>query len=111
MPDRLVSVTVAICRPCIAGEGDECHTPGCTYWMQDPPSEAVSQRLRDMLAVADHEPPDEDDAKPLAPLARDQRLRRLEQQIAWLQGHADGHTHPGMWGGGAAKTEKLVRRS
>lgn len=30
-----------VCQPCIDGEGSECHTPGCAFWMHDvPPSGA-----------------------------------------------------------------------
>lgn len=30
-----------ICRPCIAGEGPECHTPGCGLFMRDVPEEGL----------------------------------------------------------------------
>jgi hypothetical protein len=30
---EVVHIAIDICRPCLAGEGEECHTPGCALWM------------------------------------------------------------------------------
>lgn len=30
-------VQLQLCDPCIDGEGDECHTPGCSLWLNRPP--------------------------------------------------------------------------
>lgn len=30
-------VTLDICEPCIEGAGEECHTPGCAFWMMRAP--------------------------------------------------------------------------
>jgi hypothetical protein len=35
--DELRTVTVTICERCIAGEGGECHTPGCLLYMNRAP--------------------------------------------------------------------------
>lgn len=29
----LKRVELTICQPCLDGDGDECHTPGCALWM------------------------------------------------------------------------------
>lgn len=38
-------VAAYICSACLDGEGDECHTPGCAFWMQAPPSRDFTVRL------------------------------------------------------------------
>jgi len=30
-----------VCARCEAGEGGECHTPGCSFWMHDGPTEPL----------------------------------------------------------------------
>lgn len=40
-PDEQLS-TVQLCRRCMAGEGGECHTPGCSLWMNRAPDIPVS---------------------------------------------------------------------
>ena len=32
------TVTLSICELCLAGDGGECHVPGCAFWMNDAPS-------------------------------------------------------------------------
>lgn len=31
--DDVLRVAISICRPCLAGVGEECHTPGCALYM------------------------------------------------------------------------------
>jgi hypothetical protein len=33
----LVRVTLVLCTGCLAGKGGECHTPGCSLWMNRGP--------------------------------------------------------------------------
>jgi hypothetical protein len=33
----LHTVTLALCSLCLLGEGGECHTPGCSLWMNRAP--------------------------------------------------------------------------
>lgn len=35
-----------VCEACLNGEGQECHTPGCVFWMCDPPDEQQGECLR-----------------------------------------------------------------
>lgn len=30
---RLRTVQLQVCEACIERRGDECHTPGCTFWL------------------------------------------------------------------------------
>jgi hypothetical protein len=32
-PVRLRLIAINICQPCLDGEGQECHTPGCALWL------------------------------------------------------------------------------
>jgi hypothetical protein len=34
---QVYEIELRICDGCIRGEGSECHTPGCAYWMADTP--------------------------------------------------------------------------
>jgi myo-inositol-1-phosphate synthase len=33
---------VPVCAACESGIGGECHTPGCSFWMRDAPSESLA---------------------------------------------------------------------
>jgi hypothetical protein len=33
MPTKLKTIEITICEPCLNGEGEECHTPGCALWL------------------------------------------------------------------------------
>jgi hypothetical protein len=38
LPDNaLYRVTMLVCALCIQGLGDECHEPGCAFWLSHPP--------------------------------------------------------------------------
>jgi hypothetical protein len=50
IPVRLVQLLM--CDPCIDGEGDECHTPGCALWIHDVPKPS----LRAMVTIIDAAP-------------------------------------------------------
>jgi hypothetical protein len=32
-PIRLKLIAITICEPCLKGDGEECHTPGCALWL------------------------------------------------------------------------------
>lgn len=32
---------IPVCEACESGEGGECHTPGCSFWMRDGPKEPL----------------------------------------------------------------------
>lgn len=40
-----------VCDPCLVGEGSECHTPGCMFWMHDVPTEDTAHALRSAAEV------------------------------------------------------------
>lgn len=33
---------VPVCEPCIAGEGSECHSPGCAFFLRDVPADGCN---------------------------------------------------------------------
>lgn len=33
----LATVTLQVCQLCLLGQGGECHTPGCAFWMSAAP--------------------------------------------------------------------------
>lgn len=41
IPVRLVQLY--LCDPCLDGEGEECHTPGCSLWMHPAPGHPVRE--------------------------------------------------------------------
>jgi hypothetical protein len=54
-------VTLDICELCLAGDGGECHVPGCAFWMR--PAPGMPLRGTDgHLLVAVLRELDEDDA-------------------------------------------------
>jgi hypothetical protein len=46
-------VLVPICDPCIRGEGKECHTPDCGFWMCAVPPDGANDVLLVDLAAHD----------------------------------------------------------
>ena len=34
---RLYRVTLPVCNLCLQGIGQQCHVPGCAFWMSHPP--------------------------------------------------------------------------
>lgn len=44
---RLYRVTLPICNLCVRGIGEECHVPGCAFWMSRPPhlDETLIERM------------------------------------------------------------------
>lgn len=30
---KLKTIEIMICEACLAGKGEECHTPGCALWL------------------------------------------------------------------------------
>lgn len=41
-------VQVPLCDPCIDGQGQECHTPGCAFFLFAPPERSI----RDFTTIA-----------------------------------------------------------
>jgi hypothetical protein len=41
-----------VCDLCLAGEGGECHVPGCAFWCHDAPTGDVLTVLRNQTAYA-----------------------------------------------------------
>lgn len=39
-------VDIRVCDPCLDGIPDECHTPGCAFFIGEAPSAEVGDRLR-----------------------------------------------------------------
>lgn len=39
-------IVVDVCMLCLAGEGGECHMPGCIFWMDDAPDGRTLELLR-----------------------------------------------------------------
>lgn len=49
---RVRRFTLAVCEACIGGEGATCCTPGCAFWMDQPPDETTRAVLGAALADA-----------------------------------------------------------
>jgi hypothetical protein len=45
-------VQLQLCDPCIDGEGDECHTPGCSLWLNRPPDIGLRDNPSVTIAAA-----------------------------------------------------------
>jgi len=54
IPVRLVQLW--LCDPCIDGNGQECHTPGCSLWLNRPPSRAIRDGVGVTILAAAPEP-------------------------------------------------------
>lgn len=35
-------VTLLVCELCLAGDGGECHVPGCAFWMRRAPDKPLA---------------------------------------------------------------------
>jgi hypothetical protein len=46
MTVRLSHIEIEVCARCLFGLGDECHVPGCIFWMRAVPSQEVASALR-----------------------------------------------------------------
>jgi hypothetical protein len=70
---EVVRVAMSICRPCLDGVGQECHTPGCALWMHkvDLP---IGPEFYELLP-----------ARP-SPTDDDRERQRLSARIAELEG-------------------------
>ncbi len=55
----LKEVVITICQPCLSGEGEECHTPGCALFLH-----SVDLPFNDDLYTVLREYPDESDNLP-----------------------------------------------
>jgi hypothetical protein len=55
----LRTVTLTLCVPCLAGEGGECHSPGCALWMSTAPDVPITQHLAETEAETAHRDWDE----------------------------------------------------
>ena len=54
---KLKLITTMICDACLAGEGEECHTPGCILWLHRVDL-AFDPHLYDVIKEFDvYEPP------------------------------------------------------
>jgi hypothetical protein len=51
----LARVTLVLCIDCLAGMGGECHTPGCTLWMQPGPTFPIEQRCTTFAPLSDED--------------------------------------------------------
>ena len=59
MSDRLHVVTLHLCEACIYGQGGECHTPGCAFWMSSAPDLSIREALEQVrdapIGTREHE--------------------------------------------------------
>lgn len=54
IPVRLVQLW--LCDPCIDGVGEECHTPGCSLWLNRPPDRSIRGGVGVTIIDAAQEP-------------------------------------------------------
>ena len=53
---------IPVCEPCIRGEGGECHSPGCSFFLFEAPPEGAGAIAQHVIEMTDHPPamtPDE----------------------------------------------------
>lgn len=43
----LHKVKLTLCSPCLLGEGGQCHTPGCSFWINRAPDLPVTLQFWD----------------------------------------------------------------
>ena len=43
---EVVEINLSICVDCLEPTGNECHTPGCAFWMHDVPTANTADALR-----------------------------------------------------------------
>lgn len=46
MCGELRRLTVAVCRECLDSDGEECHEPGCSFFLHDVPTPDTVRALR-----------------------------------------------------------------
>ena len=53
--DQVVEATLRICYACANGEGGECHTPACSFWLNRAPDiplmDAAGHEVISLFAV------------------------------------------------------------
>lgn len=50
-PETLARVTLVLCSRCLAGEGGECHVPGCVLWMNRAPDVPIADRCESLTPL------------------------------------------------------------
>lgn len=51
----LFEVRLTLCGPCLSGEGEECHTPGCDLWFNRPPRHSLWEHVVPAIGDLDDE--------------------------------------------------------
>lgn len=90
-------VQLQLCDPCIDGEGDECHTPGCSLWLNRPPDIGLRDNPSVTIAAAAEPQPAPAPAAAMAEHAELEdayaaahgRVAELEGELAALRGLLD----------------------
>ncbi len=53
--ETLVRVTLVLCSRCLAGEGGECHVPGCALWMNRAPDVPIANKCESFIPLSTDE--------------------------------------------------------
>lgn len=59
---EVVTGEFTVCSACLDGEGGQCHTPGCLFWLNRAPDLAIRWKLQAhecSFQVVEHVPPGE----------------------------------------------------
>jgi hypothetical protein len=47
--NKLNKIEIIICDYCLAGDGDECHTPGCALFLNRTPNIPINPKLYEVV--------------------------------------------------------------
>ena len=50
---KVKQVKIWICQACLDGEGEECHTPECAWFLHDSPGAPIMPELYEVLQEFD----------------------------------------------------------
>ena len=46
---KVKTIEINICQACLDGVGEECHTPGCAFFLKPPPENGLCEYLYQVL--------------------------------------------------------------
>lgn len=100
---------VTMCQPCIRGEGSECHTPECAFFLKDVPAEgcndAMTTPIYDLVSPAEHQEALDRMALQVTyteegtydVLLRLREMRAATKRVRALHSQSDDLLAPGKW--------------
>jgi hypothetical protein len=108
------TVQLRLCDACLAGLGEECHTPGCALYMHRSPGHPIMPELYEVLEAGPAYAPGPDRSVPIECLATAQRindglhLRRTAEEIVKM-GRIIQEERYGFWGRSCARLQDELK--